>query len=78
MTFNEILKKISKYQRDEMAAIALGKDVNNLLNALLFVVLLHKPQEITLPDGSYGQNCYHCDGFDYPCVTIQAIEKELG
>ena len=48
------------------------------LKALLAVVELHKPQEITLPDGEWGANCSHCDfAFNYPCPTIQAIEKEL-
>jgi hypothetical protein len=46
--------------------------------ALRAVVELHKPQEITLPNGEWGANCGHCDiGFTYPCPTIQAIEKEL-
>lgn len=38
--------------------------------ALRAVVELHKPSE--------GQ-CYEChyEGRDYPCETIQAIEKEL-
>jgi len=37
---------------------------------ILAVVKLHKPSE--------GQ-CYEChyEGRDYPCETIQAIEKEL-
>jgi hypothetical protein len=46
-------------------------------NALRAVVELHKPQEITLPDGEWGANCIECDGYDYPCPTIQTIEKEL-
>jgi hypothetical protein len=42
------------------------------------VVELHKPQEITLPNGEWGANCGHCDiGFTYPCPTIRAIEREL-
>jgi len=46
--------------------------------ALLAVVELHKPQDITLPNGEWGINCVECDGLFYPCLTIQAIEKELG
>ena len=46
--------------------------------ALRAVVELHKPQEITLPNGEWGTNCIICDGWQYPCGTIQAIEKELG
>ena len=45
--------------------------------ALRRVVELHKPQEITLPNGEWGANCVICDGFEYPCLTIRAIEKEL-
>lgn len=46
--------------------------------ALRAVVELHQPQDITLPDGSWGENCSVCDnGWTYPCRTIQAIEKEL-
>ena len=46
--------------------------------ALRAVVELHKPQDITLPNGEWGTNCIICDGWSYPCPTIQAIEKELG
>ena len=64
MTHDELLKEI---------------DVNCWVNPkpLLKVVMMHKPQEITLPDGSWGQNCYHCDGFNYPCATIKVIEWEV-
>ena len=41
------------------------------------VVELHKPQDITLPNGEWGLNCQCCDGWDYPCPTTQVIEKEL-
>jgi hypothetical protein len=42
--------------------------------ALRAVVELHKPQKITLPDGSWGMNCDECDGWVYPCLTIQTIK----
>ena len=38
---------------------------------------LHPPQEITLPDGSWGFNCVSCDGLTYPCPTIEVIEAQL-
>ena len=41
------------------------------------VLELHGPQEITLPDGSWGSNCVSCDGWQYPCATIKAISAEL-
>ena len=37
------------------------------------VIELHEPHEITLPDGSLGLNCDDCDGWVYPCSTIEAI-----
>jgi hypothetical protein len=43
------------------------------LKALLAVVKLHNP--IRTPDGC-GDQCSECKT-DYPCPTIQAIEKEL-
>jgi len=45
--------------------------------AVRAVFKLHKPQEITLPDGSWGQNCEHCDGVVYPCKTIDVARKAL-
>jgi hypothetical protein len=66
---------------EELLAIFSGEEpvyVRDILySALRAVVELHKPQEITLPDGEWGTNCEHCDGLIYPCPTIQAIEKEL-
>jgi len=38
---------------------------------------LHNRQEITLPDGSWGANCIYCDGFVYPCKTIELLVKAL-
>ena len=47
------------------------------LQALRAVVELHKMQEITLPDGSYGQNCIECDNSWGFCATLHAIIDEL-
>ena len=61
--------------------IVLGDDFDYVIEqnrkALRAVVELHKPQEITLPNGEWGTNCVECDGYFYPCPTIQAIEREL-
>jgi hypothetical protein len=38
---------------------------------------LHKSQDITLPDGSWGKNCVICDGLYYPCATVLVIQKEM-
>lgn len=48
-----------------------------MLRWLLMSIELHKPQEITLPNGEWGTNCVECDGWIYPCPTVQAIEREL-
>ena len=73
MTHEELLVKITEkqdpccFQSDPRAWLILRA-----------VVELHKPQDITLPDGSWGENCSVCDnGWTYPCRTIQVIEKEL-
>lgn len=52
-------------------------ETEKLKQALTAVLELHKPQEITLPNGEWGTNCPICDGWEYPCPTIQAIEKAL-
>ena len=41
------------------------------------ILELHKPIEITLPDGSWGYCCNHCDGRSYPCKTIEVLKVEL-
>jgi hypothetical protein len=56
---------------------AITEESQKFADALRAVVELHKPQDITLPNGDWGANCTECDGWDYPCPTIQAIEKEL-
>lgn len=72
MTHEELLKKLWE-KRNSLC------DHLDIHFALSKVVELHKPQEITLPDGEWGENCSVCDnGWTYPCRTIQAIEKELG
>jgi len=68
MTHDELLASIEKM---------MNHDAIFMKDALRAAVELHKPQEITLPDGEWGANCIECDGYDYPCPTIQAIEKEL-
>jgi len=70
MTHDELLVDLDELDRScSVVGIA--------VSALRAVVELHKPQEITLPNGEWGANCIICDGWSYPCPTIQAIEKEL-
>ena len=75
MTHDELLAYINK----EIDQAAWTKEYYPFksLQALGAVVELHKPQEITLPDGSWGQNCKECDNNWGLCSTIQAIEKQL-
>ena len=49
-------------------------------NALRAVVELHKPRASVAPEYpkgfTVGKDCSMCD-MNYPCPTIQAIEREL-
>ncbi len=73
MTHNELIEAINK--EIDQAAFVEGYYPFKLLKALRAVVELHKPD---------GQGyCVECErggptgGTQYPCPTIQAIEKEL-
>jgi hypothetical protein len=80
MTYDELLDKLTD------KVVAKAKIVNNEIVwnkspksafALHSIVKIHAPQEITLPDGSYSYNCQECDGWVYPCQTIEAIKKDV-
>jgi hypothetical protein len=78
MTHDELLAKV-----DKMILLATNKipySYSPPLNALRAVVELHKPDK----EGLCAMNCVVVDddGYawtqqEYPCDTIQAIEKEL-
>lgn len=81
MTHDELLAKLSipiilkaGIQDTDIVNLNLLVKRNQALRA---VVELHKPQEITLPDGSWGQNCEYCDNYWGFCLTVMAIHKEL-
>ena len=63
MTHNELLKEINSVEHPWW-----------MQDALRAVVELHKPFDFTLGGEPYI-GCY-C-GQDYPCPTIEAIQKEL-
>ena len=73
MTHDELLAKLNSYQCGSAFA-------EMFKNAVRAVVELHKPVTDRLPF------CSECitihqgepDVINYPCSTIQAIEKELG
>ena len=69
MTHNELLAKIKT--GNEFVGIKYAPDSHTF--ALRAVVELHKPVE-----GKFGLSCLKCRDYEnYPCSTIQAIEKEL-
>ena len=76
-THDELLKKIdwivNTKNAESKTLSTLGVAVLASLNALRAVVELHKPFEIDR-EGNY--NCQECE-WEYPCPTIQAIEKEI-
>jgi len=88
MTHDELLEKIRlKFFVNEEGATGSGYKESQLRNAVYAVVELHKPvmQWSGGYDGEdnpiYAEQCSDCsnNGFtqEYPCSTIQAIEKEL-
>ena len=65
MTHNELLAELTDIEPVYARA--------TLYSALRAVVELHKPVE-----GKFGLSCLKCRDYEnYPCPTIQAIEKEL-
>ena len=75
MTHEELLAEIEKFTNTAMHESSYRTDIEPY-NALRAVVELHKPTERT-PGYSYGPYCTHEVGWEWPCPTIQAIEKEL-
>ena len=71
MTYDKLLAKLNP--------VVTVANITKQYNAVRAVVELHQPQDITLPDGEWGENCCICNnGWTYPCRTIQVIEVELG
>ncbi len=70
MTHEELLKKVSP-------RIQLGTDYPSW-DALRAVVELHNPKQFEIDLNEYKLLCSCQQPFEeYPCLTIQAIEKEL-
>ena len=76
MTHDELLKRLEGLWHDSFKAPG--------YQALRAVVELHKPSEFKVDathDGFICAGCKTDDDYysqDYPCATIQAIQKELG
>jgi hypothetical protein len=91
MTHDELLAKIEKQtvhiaNKIRPVADECEKEIGGFANALRAVVELHKPVQGTSDISTYDYvGCDACvewshDGnmnLEYPCPTIQAIEKEL-
>jgi len=81
MTHDELLAKIEVKGNHPFATLQYNEvgqtDIQSAFSALRAVVELHKPNENNqCPECEY----YYIDEIkycDYPCPTIQAIEKEL-
>lgn len=72
MTHDELLADINKYYSDIESGLRWEPDC--YIKALRAVVELHKP----VTSNMVGSFCKGCGiAVDYPCPTIQAIEKEL-
>ena len=70
MTHADLITLLKNYA--ENAAFRMDRNSWLILND---VVELHKPEGL-----STDPKCYECQGLDavdWPCATIQAIEKEL-
>ena len=80
MTHDELLEKIRlKFFVNEEGATGSGYKESQLRNAVYAVVELHKPE---LHQNDNVEGCVQCSSFsyryvEYPCPTIQIIEKEL-
>lgn len=70
MTHDELLVKLMVLDVDESEQTRLSKTTQ----ALRLIVELHKPRNYKA-----GNWCVGCNAdYEYPCPTIQAIERELG
>jgi hypothetical protein len=71
MTHDELIAKIDSVFYEEEGGMQLDlAEFNNQYRAIRAVVELHYQQN----EGGY---CDVCPDYQYPCRTIQAIEKEL-
>ena len=72
MTHDELLKELFVF-KVKSAGYSDSNEPHSIIKALEAVVELHKPVE-----GKFGLSCLKCRDYEnYPCSTIQAIEKEL-
>jgi len=77
MTHEELLTKFDDLDIALSNGFGKAETIIGCIKATRAVVELHKPQEITLPDGSWGQNCKECDNNWGDCSTIKVIKSRL-
>lgn len=76
MTHDELLAKLNDFNVALSNGFGDVKVVIGSVNAVRAVVELHKPFKVR-EDLLCEECCQHVWLTDYPCSTIQAIEKEL-
>lgn len=72
MTHDELLLELNR-----RLEVALYNGDPQSIHALRAVVELHKIILVKHLDDTDWYSCQACGGTDYPCETIEAIEKEL-
>ena len=83
MTHDELMKEIDRYLVPTLAESEVGNKAIGILKALRAVVELHYPWEYAFPSGGKISYCRGCPEDmengqpEWPCDTIQVIEKEL-
>ena len=79
MTHNQLLAHIDRYLVPTLAESELGNKAVGILKALRAVVELHKPLNSLWYKQTICESCQEGNDYPitYPCLTIQAIEKEL-
>ena len=70
MTHDDLLKKLQVTDKTNMVM-----EIINAQLALHAVVRLHKPKEVFTVYGKTYTICAMCNGFQYPCPTIYAIDE---
>ena len=76
MTHDELLERVSEYITSECDCESCNF-INGPYKALRAVVQLHRPKDFARDTDWPWVGCMECEE-QYPCDTIQDIDKELG
>ena len=77
MTHDELLKKIDSWQHSDCCALLMDGYCDCPFKALRAAVELHKPKLDDVGRPVCSECTINLSWKHYPCLTIQAIEKEL-